>query len=322
MRSSLAFIVAALSLNGCSGRAGEPPGPSISAEQACSDYSKALCAKLDQCRVNGTAITYQNAGTCVAEQTTSCLNAQASPGDGNTPSGTEACAVALPTATCDDYLQNNLTMCPQHTGAVATGGGCVYSSQCQTGFCAVTSGVACGTCAPPPAPGDECVDQGCGRDLACTSQKLCEPYVATGSACDKVTQICEPSNVCVIASGATTGTCQPLVTAPGAPCDPKHETGPSCSTNAGVYCSSTSKTCVAVGYVQPGAACGVQSSGAGYNLCTNASACFSATCVAQANPGEACDLSLGPSCFAGSRCITDGISTAGTCTVIDSATCQ
>ena len=325
MRSST-FVVAALSCGvlQCTVTAGgqpPPPTPSVSAQQACTDYSTALCAKMDECRFNYTTNTYQNVGTCIAEQVSSCLAAQASPGDGNTAEATEACAVALPAATCDDYLQNNLSMCPQHSGTLENGSGCYYNSQCQTGFCALTAGVACGACAPQPQPGDECLDQGCARDQTCSPQKLCEPYVATGGVCDKLTQICVPEDVCVIASGATTGTCQALVTTQGAPCDPKHQTGPSCASNAGLYCSSSS-ICVPIAYVQPGEACGVQEGGMDDNVCTNASGCFASTCVANANPGEVCDTALGPNCFAGSRCVTDGVGTAGTCTVVDASTCM
>jgi hypothetical protein len=292
----------------------------VTAQQACTDYAKSLCAKLDQCRVNGTTLAYKTVGACIAEETDSCVSAQTSNGDGNSPADTESCAVALPSASCDDYLENNLTMCPQHDGKLTNGSGCAFDSQCETGFCAVASGYACGTCAPEPVVGDECVDRGCARAQTCSPQKTCAPYVATGGTCDKATQICGPSDSCVLASGATTGVCQPLGVTAGDACDPKHETMPSCASNAGLFCNAKD-TCAAITYVGAGSPCGSQSSGMAENTCTSASTCFSGTCVANAAAGESCDTSAGPSCIAGTRCVTNGNGTSGTCTTPDAAMC-
>lgn len=301
----------------------EPPsGQNAEAVQkTCGDYAQALCAKIDECKKGGTTNTYGSLGACISEQTTSCVAAQESPGDGNSAASTASCASALPSASCDDYLTNNLTMCPQHTGQLANGRGCVFSSQCLSGFCALALGDSCGACATAPQAGDECTDQGCGRDMACTPQKVCEPYVATNGECDNQTKVCAPNSQCVIPANATTGTCQLEVTTLGATCDHKHQTGPGCAPDSGLYCAA-SNTCVAITYVSDGSPCGSQNAGASDDVCSNASVCWDGTCVADALEGDACDIANGPSCVPGTRCYTtDVTTTSGTCVVQAAATC-
>lgn len=319
----LALALCSTSAIACTITAAPAPGPAgITAQQACSDYAKSLCNKLDACRVNGTAITYGTAGTCMAVQTDRCVAAQASPGDGNSPDATESCATMLPNATCEQYLENAMPMCPQHDGSLALGGACTFNSQCQSGFCALTTGDACGVCAPEPVIGDECADRGCGSGQVCTPNKTCGAYVATGGTCDNKTQVCTPLDSCVIASGAATGTCQPLGTTAGVACDPKKETAPTCALNSGLFCNAQ-HVCDAITYVTANAACGSQSSGAAYDYCSSGSSCFSGTCLLDGQLGDACDTSSGPSCAGGLRCVWDGSGpTSGTCAALDPTVCM
>lgn len=321
MRTPTPLYVALLALLGlpaCSG---------TSADQACSDYAKAQCAKVDQCRKNGTQVTYGSLGVCITRQKLNCMNALAAPMGGNDPGFYEACALALPAENCQDYLQGNpIDACVSKSGTMAVGTACAFSTQCQTGFCAVLKGGNCGTCQNPPQSGDPCTDTGCARNQTCTPNLVCRPWVATGGTCDTKDNICAPGQACVIATGMTSGACKPKLNTVGATCDPKRLTGPDCDANAGLFCEATSLKCVAVGYGNASAACGVNSTSHTDTVCNAGGSCINpgsgAACVAAATEGSSCDTSAGPPCLAPSRCVTGGTGTSGTCMLLDGTMCM
>jgi hypothetical protein len=302
-----------------------------SAEQVCSDSAKANCALLDMCRKNGTADTYGSLGVCIQRQHDNCLRALTAPGTGNTPDHVDACNKALPGETCTQFLQATpVAACAQTTGAAANAAACAFNAQCQTGFCAIQKGNGCGTCANVPVAGDACdVITACGPGMTCTPMQVCQPWVQAGAACDTMTKICAPGSSCVIAAGATTGTCTADAATVGAACDNRRQTGPLCDSNQGLWCNAMTKMCVAITYVNAGSVCGSQTMGTADNVCTGGALCFASgvagtppTCLADAQEGAACDIMAGPSCLSPARCVVSGAGTAGTCALPDGTMCM
>jgi hypothetical protein len=293
-----------------------------SPEEACDESARAYCTKLDQCRVEGVAESYGDQATCVARRSESCVASLSSPDTGNTPLSVEDCARAEPAESCQDFLQNNpVAACLTPSGDRNDGDPCMFNSECDSAFCAIASTDSCGVCEPAPAIGDECVDQGCGYDLTCTTNKACAAWVPVDGACD-VDHPCSPHNWCVTAEGAATGTCMPSVTTQGAACDPHKYTAPGCDFNAGLYCNTMTSTCTSLVYVAAGEACG--NIDGDYHECVGGATCRGtpAMCIADADDGAPCDTVLGPSCMSPARCVTDGVSSAGTCTLPDPGTCS
>jgi hypothetical protein len=304
-------------------------GSGISAEQACSDSAKATCAKLDQCRHNGTANAYGTLGNCISRVQANCLVALMAPGTGNTPDATESCATAMPMQSCQDYFQGNpVAACAQKTGSLSNGAACAFNAQCQTGFCGVKKGDLCGTCAPVPAVGDPCVDvTSCGPNRTCTPMQTCQAWVAVGGMCDGKNLVCAPGSACVIAAMMTMGTCQAEATMVGGTCDYKRQTGSACDPNLGLFCNNTNK-CVSIMYVKAGGNCGSLNMGAADGTCTGGAGCYSAgagmqaMCIALGQEGDACDLAVGPGCMSPGRCVVSGAGNAGTCTLPDPTMCM
>ncbi len=300
----------------------------VSVQQGCSDRAKAECAKIDQCRKNGTQVTYGTLGNCITQQTNNCITSLAAPGTSADANFQEACAMAMPNESCQDYLQNNPPPdCIPKNGSLPDGTACAFNAQCQNGFCAIASTAACGVCQGLPKPGDPCTSNGCGRNLACTPNQTCAPYVANGGACDGKNNVCAPGSACVIASGQTAGTCQAKIETAGTACDSKLQTAPNCDSNAGLFCSTTSKTCVAYSYANAGAGCGASIGDTMDTLCNGGAACLNPDgsgnmCVPPANPGDSCDTVMGPPCFAPARCVISDGSTSGTCTLLDGTMCM
>src|SRR5262249_40194972 len=141
---------------------------------------------------------------------------------------------------CADFLNgtNTPSACAQPTGTIARGQPCSFPGQCQTGFCAIPPGSACGLCAPVPAAGASCAElTSCGQGLECSSDtKACVvPATTVGAACGPG-QPCGVGLSCV-GAGTGTGTCQTSVTQAGAACDPTTQTGAGCDRNSGLVCN-------------------------------------------------------------------------------------
>jgi hypothetical protein len=305
-----------LALAGCGG---------VTADQACSDSAKATCTRLDQCRKNGVVNAYGDLGTCISRMKANCVTALAAADTGNSPAAVEACAMAQPSGTCQDFLQGKpVPACATAQGHRSNGAPCAFNAQCQSAFCAVPRGSLCGSCANLPVAGDPCTDVGnCGPNLDCTPMKVCEPFVAGGGACDGQTLVCAPGQSCVIAAMQAMGTCQPAGKLAGDACDPKRQTAPGCDGTLGLFCASTLK-CTAVTYVKAGAACGNMAMNTVDNVCQTGTcvAGMPSSCVALAKEGEACDTMTGPGCMNPGRCVTSGGGTAGTCALPDPTQCM
>jgi len=299
---------------------------SVSADQACTDVAMANCARLDECVANGTTIRYGQLSVCRSRQRLACLVRLGAVGTGNSPASVEQCATAVPSASCDDFDQNDVVPCQAKVGTIPLDGACTFAGQCVTANCAIVNGTNCGTCQPPNQAGNSCAQTSCSEGFVCVQDNMeCQPHAALESACD-TDHPCSVSLSCVTPSGATSGTCQVAGDTLGAPCDPKHQSAPGCNNSAGLYCDST--TCAAITYATVPSPCG--SADNVTTVCTGAAMCFGAmgqtlgTCEADASDGGACDTVAGPSCIPPARCVVTGGSsvTAGTCQLPDPTVCD
>lgn len=305
-------------LNGC------PQG--ISADQACTDFAAAQCAKLDQCIVNGSTSRYGGVAVCQARQKQSCLTHLIASGTGNSPTDVELCAQQLPTASCGDFDLGNVPECMAKVGTRADGQPCAFGGQCQSSNCAIATGTNCGICAEPSLPDSPCDTASCSHGFVCVKSTLkCQPRGTSSGTCD-TDHPCGAGLSCVTAQGAQAGTCETAGSSVGTPCDPQRKTEASCDPNLGLYCDGTSRSCLAVTYTVAGGQCGFVSPIV--VDCTNDSTCFGAQgqtpgmCMANAADGAACDTQAAPSCLPPAQCVTGSAAvTAGTCQLPAPAAC-
>ncbi len=276
---------------------------------------------------------YGTVTACQARLTESCTTALAARSTGNSPDRVAACARAYSTWSCADYLGDVQVpaACAEPHGALATGTACAFAAQCVTGFCAIQSGSACGSCAPPPAAADSCSNlTSCGQGLLCLpGSHVCGALGASGAACGKDAP-CGAHLSCTGASDArgTAGTCQASAALAGSPCDPMLVTGPGCDYEAGLTCNSRSKRCEALVISGAGGPCDLDNHQfavcAAGGTCSTSEAGALGSCTSAAADGQACATTAqGPACLAPARCITTSPgSTSGLCQEDNASTCR
>jgi hypothetical protein len=315
------FSVAACAVIAAVACGGSTDGSSVTTDQAASDVSSALCARANACASAYVSLVWGDATTCSAKLKSQFAGVLASNGTSWTPAAVDACAQAIPNATCDQILGRNLpSACIAKAGTLANGAACGDDSQCMGGHCNIPVGQVCGACSSFAAAGATCTqDADCDHGLVCvpgTSPRTCEAYVAQGAACD-ATHRCLPTLACKNGSCAAPD-------AAGTACTPN--AGDTCDNLNGVFCNPQTKVCQQVSFVAPGAACGLVSGtltlckGGGGNL---TAACkgitppgYMGTCQASAADGASCDDVNGPACQNPSVC------TNGVCKLDDPSSCK
>jgi hypothetical protein len=299
----------------CSGGGGGSP---VSSAQAASDAANAFCARAQACAPAYIQLEWGDVSTCSTRFGAELAATLAATGTSDTPSQFEACAQALPGLSCDDVLGHGIPApCRATPGSLANGAACGDDSQCSGGHCNVPTTRTCGVCTTFAAAGGSCaVDDDCDYGLQCAGGNCTTP-VASGGTCDP-THPCLPTLVCNAGTCAAPG-------AAGASCNPA-ATQDTCDSLHGVFCDSSTSTCITATFAQAGAACGF-ASGA-LTLCAagpgNATAeCkgLSATssmgvCLAPAADGASCNATTGPFCLAPSVCVN------GACMLDDPSACH
>ena len=330
MKRLIATVLFALALSAC-GSTFESTAETTAA-QACQDVAHARCTRLAACSITSLQIRFGDEASCEAREKLNCANSLAAAGTGSSPTHTEACAQSIPAWDCTSYL-NGLSVpaaCQQQTGSLEIGATCAFPGQCQSGFCAIKPGAACGTCAAQPQLGSACAElTTCGAGVDCTADtQICVVVALQGQACGKGAP-CGTGLSCVgiNTSMDTSGTCKAAGEQAGLACDSSQVTGPSCDRNGGVVCNSKAKQCAAVALASGGQPCGnvnAQNAPCSANgLCVGASGATPGTCVAAAADGAACDVKEGPPCQQLARCITTSdAGTSGTCRVPDATACD
>lgn len=303
----------------------------VGADQACSDFAQANCAKRQSCTNLVQSVGAQvlemfgNTTTCLEREKLACLGAVRAPRSGYAPANVERCVSAHAQWSCSDFLDN---IPPEECAPIGNGengAACAFDAQCKSGFCVGSRQKLCGVCGESPPAGSSCSESFCGRNQICIGGQ-CQTRVAPGGACDNTTAPCQAGLTCTGASG-TTKTCQQALTNTTEACGGAN---PGCFVAAGLWCSGTSRSCVNIGYVGSGSACGTAADGT-HTEC-EAGTCYTnsglaaatelGTCAANAGDGEACDTVLGPACIVPARCITQDGGSHGTCVVPDGATCE
>ena len=102
---------------------------------------------------------YASIDTCVERQTQVCLNSFTAPQNSNSDARLSACAASYPASALvhRDLLANvTASACLSNAGPRNDGDPCAFAGQCQSTFCSIPTGSACGTCAAVPAVGDDC----------------------------------------------------------------------------------------------------------------------------------------------------------------------
>jgi hypothetical protein len=300
--------------------------------QACDAIAQARCTRLAACSTANLQIRFGDEASCEAREKLSCTNSLAAPGNGSSPTHIAACAQAIATWDCTNYLngRNVPTACQQQTGSLATGAACAVAGQCQTGFCAIPPTAACGVCANEPALGASCAELStCGPSVVCTTDtQTCVVLGAMGEPCGKGAP-CGTGLSCVGADATTgaQGTCQPAGEMLGVVCDSAQTLNPNCDRNGGFVCNSKTKQCAALSIASGGEPCGdvgSQNAPCGTSgLCVGASGATPGACVAAAADGAPCDTEKGPPCLQLARCVlSSDAGTSGTCQVPDATLCH
>jgi hypothetical protein len=274
------------------GGAGDTGGPGgITADEACNHFAMSLCGQLNTCAPFVFQTIYGDTMTCITRTSLGCLPALGANGNQTTPAQLDACAQAIGSETCDAAADNAEPQACDLPGTLAAGAGCGSNAQCQSGYCKIPLGKACGTCTARAAAGAACsVDVDCAAGLVC-SGTTCVMPAATGAACS-MTQPCMRTLACIGGQCAT-----PL--AAGATCS-----GPTgCDASKGLYCDMQ-KTCAQTGTAPAGQPCGII--GSSVVACTAGATCavasgISGTCHQPAADGALCGPGIG--CLAPATCI-------------------
>jgi hypothetical protein len=306
------------------GAAGHDAGDAgRSAASACADIAFARCDRLHTCSISALEFRYGDERTCEAFFQATCLAITSAPSTGTTTATAEACAQAIPSWSCGDYLfnQNPPPDCQRQSGQLPNGSPCGLGQQCQSAFCSIAANQMCGTCAPAPQAGDSCANLAdCGPSLNCIAASLkCEGYVQMGGQCTPGLP-CGAGLACVgfSAQSGTPGTCQPEVATTGDSCS---FLGAGCDVFQGLSCNAQTQTCGVAQIVGAGAACGLVANQQAF--CAASGTCVAGACQASAGVGEPCDVAKGPSCIGQARCVTDTDGgTGGTCRIPSGATCR
>jgi hypothetical protein len=293
----------------CGGTTGG--GGSVTADQAATDAANAYCNRAQACAPTYVTAGFGDVATCASRLKSTLLPAFGATGTSSTPDQTEACAQAIPQATCSDLLSRRMPdACKTLPGKLADGAACAFDGQCQGTRCKVAANAACGTCTEPAAAGAACgVDSDCQQGMLCVSG-ACATYGDENALCD-ASHPCRPDLGCK--SGSCTAP-SPVGTAcqASAECDELH----------GVFCNPMTMKCDNVSFAAANATCGfvnngfVLCSGPG-SLCNGAAPpTYQGTCVPYATDGTACDTTKGPLCDVGAVCAN------GTCQIPDGSTCH
>jgi hypothetical protein len=317
----LAISVVLSALSSCGGSSdtgafGNPDGgANVTAERACADVAAAYCKRVNECAPIIISLLWGDEATCQDRVVPACVKGLAASSTGATAAGYETCAADVGATECSALVSRNMpASCRPSGGRVAAGGACGDDWQCQSGYCSIPSGEACGTCASRLSAGSACTDDAqCEFGLNCSGalgSKVCLASGMAGATCDD-NHPCASPNVCIGKTVTASGTCGPGAP-PGGACDTS-----GCDFAQALFCHPITKVCQRITFAKPGEQCGVINSGL---VGCSGSTCVPpgqlvGTCSAIADDGAACNPN-GPNCKAGAKCI------GGTCQVPDPATCK
>lgn len=264
---------------------GDSGAVSADAAKACADAADAFCNQVQTCSPFGMQATFGDVATCKTRFALGCTQTFSFPGTSATPAGTEACAKALPSISCDDLIAGNLGGdCATKPGTVANGGACGDDAQCTSTFCARAPDSQCGTCSDVSTAGGACTNGACSAGLTCPKG---------GSTCQKPV------------AGQIDAACQSQ-----ADCDLAH----------GVGCNTNDNKCLKLEISSDGS-CGADSiTPSKFTVCPANGSCdalLGGSCHAAAADGASCSTGdTGPTCMSPAKCVS------GKCTLPDANACH
>jgi hypothetical protein len=231
----------------------------------------------------------------------------------------QACATALSSVTCADFLSNNPpTECQAVAGTVVDQMTCGDDGQCKSAYCKLGDN-GCGKCTARAMAGGTCtVIEDCDYGLLCVTglgaTGRCTKPGAVGDMCSAVAP-CLPTLSCKAGACATPA-------ALGATCTIANGQD-DCDTNQGLSCDRGSHKCVAVQYASAGEACNVNGRPPIYCSASGTCSLNGGKCVAAAKDGAACGgivVGGGAECLPPALC--EGAAVLRTCKVPDPASCK
>ncbi|MGZ3439973.1 MAG: hypothetical protein ACXVDD_10665 [Polyangia bacterium] len=272
-------------------------GSSVTADQACSDLSHALCTQLSQCAPPLITSVYGDVATCETRAKLNCVPSLMAPSTSATPDKLDHCATAVTTLSCNAlFTRDTPAACKPDPGKLVNGSACGDDAQCTSAYCKKAAGQVCGVCGMRSPAGVACsVDDDCDFTLAC-AMSVCVAHGAVGATCDGG-HPCATPNVC------KGGVCATPAGA-GQPCDPVVK---DCDATQALYCNPTTRICAQATFAGAGQPCGLVNGGfvgcSGSGHCKLGAASLMGTCLAPAADGAACDSTNGPDCVSPAQCI-------------------
>lgn len=278
--------------------------------KACNDFGFAYCTRLQACSGTTLELRFKDFTTCQTIYSSQCKGSGTVPSTGSTPAGEEACVAAIPNWTCTDFLvsRNSPPACTVAAGQLPIGATCSNRQQCQSAYCGVPNGAACGACQPPVTIGDSCATTPCQEGLTCEGT-TCVEQSELGSACN-ANQPCIDGLTCVA------GICVQGIATLNAACV---FNGAGCNSFDGLSCNVQLGTCQTTALVQPGGACGTVGNQA--TACISGS-CLRGVCVGNIGYQQPCELDGGAACISATHCISVDGGAQGTCEVYGTYQCQ
>jgi len=276
-------------------------------EEACLRVATARCQKYNECRPRWLQANLGDVDTCVTQYAaTLCRNRLGIEGTSDTPTTLEACTAALTSATCAEFIDNDLAViaCLSLPGALPTGAACGTAAQCQTTTCEIPAGAECGTCGGPlRAAGAPCTSGNqCEKNLQCFNG-VCALPGGVGTRCTN-------SFGCQYPLSCMVDRCEVSANA-GESCGTKP-----CNDRDGLLCRNL--VCQPWQLAGPGEPCNNADfrfcSGGGF--CTTTGASTEGRCVAAVAAGEPCNDTIGPFCLAWGQCVR------GVCKTPDPGMCK
>ena len=289
--------------------------PPVTADQACTNTDKAICAKLDACAPLLIQTQYGDTTTCADRFKLTCVPSLAAPGTSQTPTTLDACAKAIAGVSCAD-LTSNVTpdACKVKPGKADNGKACGTDAQCVSTACVLDFVTGCGVCGARIASGGACGAAGqgpCDYGTKCI-KSICKKE---GVAGDK----CTDGNDCGYELACKAGTCAPSDPV-GTTCTPGKAEVDTCDHAKGLFCQPVTKQCAAYKTATVGATCGFNAGSGDFTVCVGPSYCkpgataFQGICRAMVADGAPC--APGEQCLAPAQCL------GAVCKIVDPSSCK
>jgi len=287
-------------------RAIDEPRPTprpVTLDQACGDFSAAVCGRMAACTPFLLEAVYGDPATCSRRSTLQCKPMLAAAGSQAAAAQIEICAQALSLESCDEALDNPQPSACDIGGALAEGAPCAAGQQCQTAYCKIPPGGACGTCVKRVGARYACAADGdCVAGLVC-ERGACAAPGGLDAPCGGGLPPCSRALTCL------SGACRkpsPVGTRCVYPTD--------CDGNHGLYCSVLTHLCTQTQVATPNQPCGIVHDA--LVGCSSGAACLRGRCIPAAADGASCDPLTGPGCALPALCLS------GKCVVPDPASCR